>query len=217
LFYDLPSIATSISGSTTNGGASYTQNNPAGPSPAVVFTAANGVQFQSGVNPFTGAAAPTLGGYGADPNFREPYLMNFSLGIQQQLGRSTLITTNYVGSLGRRLPYLADLNQPVASALPSSAPYTRPFAGNNYSGQTLTGFFAGIDQVRTGANSNYNGLQVSLKQSQWHGLAANISYTWARSMDTVSSATTPSNSYNLKLDYGPSTYDTRNTATGFVT
>jgi hypothetical protein len=217
IFYDLPSIATSISGTTTNGGASYTQNNPAGPSPAVVYTAAAGVQLQTNVNPFTGAAAPTLGGYSATPNFREPYLMNYSLGVQQQFSRSTMLTLNYVGSQGRRLPYLADLNQPIASALPSSAPYTRPFAGNNYSGQTITGFFAGIDQVRTGANSNYNGLQASLKQSLWHGITFNANYTWARSMDTVSSTTTPSNSYNLALDYGPSTYDTRNTLNGFVT
>jgi hypothetical protein len=71
--------------------------------------------------------------------------------------------------------------------------------------------------VNTSATSNYSGLQVTLKQGIWHGLTATMNYTWAKSMDTVSSTTTPSNSYNLKMDYGPSTYDTRNTGTGFAT
>jgi hypothetical protein len=217
IFFDLPSIATSVSGTTTNGGASFTQSNPAGSSPALVKTGATGIQFQYGVNPFVGAAAPTLGGYSAQQNFREPYLMNFSLGIEQQFTKATLLNISYVGSLGRCLAYLADINQPVASAQKSSAPYTRPYSGTSYVNQSVTGSLAAIDQVRSGATSNYNGLQISLKQSLWHGISATVNYTWARSMDTVSSTTTPSNSYNLKLDYGPSTYDTRNTFNGFAT
>jgi hypothetical protein len=217
IFYDLPSISNSISGTTTNGGASYTQSNPAGAAPALVFTGANGIQLQKNVNPFVGAAPPSIGAMGDNPRFREPYLMNFSLGIEQQFSKSTLFNLGYVGSLGRRLTWLADLNQPVASALPSSAAYTRPYAATQYPGQTYQGALAGIDQVNTSATSNYNGLQTTLKQGFAHGLTATLNYTWARSMDTVSSATTPSNSYNLKGDYGPSTYDTRNTVTGFVT
>jgi len=217
IFFDLPSIATSISGSTTNGGAAYTQSNPAGSAPALVKTAASGIQFQYGVNPFTGATTPTLGGYSAQQNFREPYLANFSLGVERQFTKATLLNVSYVGSLGRRLAYLADLNQPVASAQASSAAYTRPYSGTSYANQSVTGAFAGIDQLRSGATSNYNGLQVSLKQSFWHGISAVVNYTWARSFDTVSSTTTPSNSYNLKADYGPSTFDTRNTFNGFAT
>jgi hypothetical protein len=217
IFYDLPSISSSISGSTGNGGASYTQSNPAGAAPALVFTGANGIQFQSNVNPFVGAAPPSIGAMGDNPRFREPYLMNFSLGIEQQFTKSTLFNLGYVGSLGRRLTWLADLNQPIASALPSSAAYTRPYAATSYPGQTYAGALAGIDQVNTSATSNYNGMQTTLKQGIAHGLTATLNYTWARSMDTVSSVTTPSNSYNLKMDYGPSTYDTRNTVTGFVT
>ena len=143
--------------------------------------------------------------------------MNFSLGIEQQFSKSTLLNIGYVGSLGRRLTFLRDLNQPTAAPLASSAAYTRPFAGTLYGNQTISGALAGIDQVNTGANSNYNGLQVALKQSNWHGITATFNYTWARSMDQVSSDTTPSNSQNLALDYGPSTYDTRNTVTGFAT
>ena len=86
IFYDLPPVSNSISGTTTNGGATYTQDNPAGPSPAIVYTSSN-VTFQTNVNPFIGANPPQVGAMGVNPNFREPYLMNFSLGVEQQLRR----------------------------------------------------------------------------------------------------------------------------------
>jgi hypothetical protein len=217
IFYDLPPISNSISGSTGNGGASYTQSNPAGPAPALVFTGAAGIQFQSNVNPFVGAAPPSLGAMGDNPRFREPYLMNFSLGIEQQFSKTTLLNLGYVGSLGRRLTWIADLNQPIASALPSTAAYVRPYPGTSYANQSYTGALAGIDQVNTSANSNYNAMQLSLKQGLYRGLTATFNYTWAHSMDQASSDATPENSYNLEQDYGASTYDTRNTVTGFVT
>jgi hypothetical protein len=215
IFYDLPPISNSISGTTTNGGATYTQDNPAGPNPAIVYTSST-VTFQTGINPFTGANPPQVGAMGVNQNFREPYLMNFQLGIEQQLSRTTLFSAGYVGSQGRRLTVLYDINQPTGYA---SGNYIRPYAALTYPGQTVfTGqSLLGIDQVNTGAISNYNALQVTVKQGLWHGITSTFNYTWAKSMDDASSDTTPMNSYNLKQDYGPSTYDTRNTVTGFVT
>jgi hypothetical protein len=222
IFYDLPPISNSISGTTTNGGATYTQDNPAGPSPAIVYTA-SGFTFATGVNPFAGATPPPVGGFGVNQNFREPYLMNFSFGIEQQLAKSTLLTIGYVGSEGRRLTVLYDINQPGPgssyNATTKAYTYVRPYAATSYPGQTVfTGQpLLGINQVNTGAVSNYNALQLTLKQGLWHGITSTFNYTWAHSMDDDSSLTTPMNSTNLKQDYGASTYDTRNTVTGFVT
>ena len=217
IFYDLPPISNSISGTTTNGGATYVQDNPAGPSPAIVYTSST-VTFQTNVNPFQGANPPQVGAWGANQNFREPYLMNFSLGIEHQFSKSTLLTIGYVGSEGRRLTVLYDLNQPTAYNSTTKA-YTRPYAALTYPGQTVfTGLpLLGINQVNTGAVSNYNALQLTVKQGLWHGITSTFNYTWAHSMDDSSSLTTPMNSFNLKQDYGASTYDTRNTVTGFVT
>jgi Carboxypeptidase regulatory-like domain len=221
IFYDLPPMSNSVSGTTTNGGASYTQNNPAGPSPALVYTASPGVQFQTNVNPFASLVPPSLGGFSVNPRFREPYLMNFSIGVEQQLAKSTLLTVGYVGSQGRRLTVLYDLNQPLPgssyNASTKAYTYVRPYAGISYPNQTVAGAMAGINQVNTGGISNYNGLQVTVKQGDWHGITAIFNYTWAHALDDDSSLTTPMNSFNLKQDYGNSTYDTRNTVTGFVT
>ena len=43
-----------------------------------------------------------------DPNYKTPYEMHFSLGIQRQLPGGWLVEANYVGKLGRRLPALGD-------------------------------------------------------------------------------------------------------------
>ena len=97
--------------------------------------------------------------------------------------------------------------------------YIRPYSALTYPNQTVnTGLpLLGINQVNTGAISNYNAMQVTVKQGLWHGITSVFNYTWAHSMDDSSSLTTPMNSQNLKQDYGASTYDTRNTVTGFVT
>ncbi len=114
IFYDVPPMQNMVSGTSTNGGATYTQNNPAGPDAAVNFVASN-VTLQTNVDPFIGANPPQLGAFGVQPNIRMPYLENYSLGVEQQLGKNTLLTMGYVGSSGRRLMVLYDLNQPVAS------------------------------------------------------------------------------------------------------
>ncbi|WP_158791099.1 TonB-dependent receptor [Granulicella sp. L60] len=214
LFYDVPPMSNMVSGTTKNGGAQYTQNNPAGPDPAVIYSASN-VQFAYNVNAFTGAAPPQLGAMGVNPNFRIPYSMNFSLNIEQQLSNTTLFTVGYVGTQGRRLAILYDLNQPIGYA---NGSYIRPFSATSYPGQTITNTntLAGINQVNSGASSNYNSLQVTLRQSMWHGITATMNYTWSHSMDYASSEVNPMNSYNLKQDYGASTFDRRNVLTGFA-
>jgi len=116
-----------------------------------------------------------------------------------------MLTITYAGSVGRRLAYVADLNQlPITT---DAAARVRPYA-SEYP------YLTAINQVNSGATSNYNSLQITLVQSQWHGLSAKVYYTWSRSMDDSSSATTPQNSLNLRGDYGLSTFDVRNNFTG---
>jgi hypothetical protein len=43
-----------------------------------------------------------------DPNYKTPYEMHFSFGIQRELPGNWLVEADYVGKLGRRLPALAD-------------------------------------------------------------------------------------------------------------
>ena len=215
-FYDVPAMSSWISGTTTNGGAAYAQNNPAGPDAAAIFNQSN-VQWQAGLNPFASAVAPQVGAFGVNQNFKMPYSQVFSLGIEQQFTKSTLFTVGYVGTQARRLQVLYDLNQPVANGTSTTSvrPYTQTsFVNENplYIGKPLLA----INQLNFGASSNYNSLQATLKQAAWKGVQGTLNYTWSKSMDDASTNTTPMNSYNIHADYGPSTFDARHTITGFV-
>jgi hypothetical protein len=217
LYYDVPGMTNMVSGYTGNGGAGYTQNNPAGPDPAYTLAVSNFTWAQN-VDPFIGAALPQLGAMGVQPNYRIQYSMNTSLNIEEQLTNSTLFTLGYVGTQGRRLAVLYDLNEPINYNFTTKT-YIRPYDSQlTFANQSVfTGQpFAGIDQVTSGASANYNSLQAVLRQSLKHGFSITANYTWAHSMDDASSDVTPMNSYNLHQDYGPSTFDIRHTFTGFA-
>ncbi len=216
IFYDFPAMSSWITGSTSNGGGGYAQNNPAGPDAAAIFNQ-NNVQWQIGVNPFVGAVAPQVGAYGVNQNFKMPYAQVFSFNIEQQLSRTTMFTVGYTGTLGRRLETLIDLNQPQANGTSTTSP--RPYLQTNYPNMNAT--YAGkpllaINQLNFNGTSNYHSMQASVKQAAWHGVQATLNYTWSKSMDVASSNTTPMNSYNLAADYGPSTFDGRHNVNGYV-
>ena len=216
-FFDTVAMSAFASGTTGNGGSAYSQNNPAGPDAAAIYIN-NAVSWQVGVNPFVGAAAPTVGAVGVDPRIKMPYEDEFNLNIEQQVSRKTLMTVGYVGTLGRHLLTYFDLNQPVASGSTaySSRPYASQTAFVNENGAFVGGALQGINQLRGAATSNYSALQVSVRQATWKGFSGSFNYTWSKSMDTNSSTSTPMNSYNLKADYGPSTFDGRNNFNGYV-
>jgi hypothetical protein len=216
IFYDFPAMSSWITGTTTNGGAAYAQNNPAGPDAAGIFNQTN-VQWQVGVNPFVGAVAPQVGAFGVNQDFKMPYAQVFSLNVEQQISRTTLVTIGYTGTLGRRLEVLLDINQPKANG--TSTTSARPYLQTSYSNMNPT--FAGkpllaINQLNFIGSSNYNSLQASVKQATWHGVQATLNYTYSKSLDNASSNTTPMNSYDLNADYGPSTFDGRHNVNGFV-
>ncbi len=216
IFYDFPAMSSWITGTSTNGGAGYAQNNPAGPDAAAIFVQSN-VNWQVNVNPFVGANAPQVGAFGVNQNFKMPRASVASLNIEQQLTRTTLFTVGYVGSFGSHLQVLYDINQPIASgtATPNARPYLQtsfPNENPTFAGKPLLG----INQLNFEGASNFHSLQTTLKQAAWKGIQATLNYTWSKAMDDASSSTTPMNSYNLHQDYGPSTFDNRNVLNGFV-
>ncbi len=216
IFYDFPAMSSWATGTTTNGGANYAQNNPAGSAAAAIFVQTN-VQWQPNVNPFAGANAPQVGAFGVNQNFKMPRATVASFNVEQQLSKSTLFTLGYVGSFGSHLEVLYDINQPVASG--SSTPNLRPYRQTVFPNEnpTFAGKpFLGINQLNFEAASNFHSLQATVKQAAWKGVQTTLNYTWSKSMDDASSNTTPMNSYNLHQDYGPSTFDNRNVLNGFV-
>ena len=46
--------------------------------------------------------------------------------------------------------------------------------------------FGAVTQLSTGANSHYNGLQLTAEKRLGHGLQVQVNYTWSHCIDTVS-------------------------------
>jgi len=140
-----------------------------------------------------------------------PYFMEWSLGLEQQLGSTGSLLAQYVGTRAVSQPYQTQVNgyQTVCQGCFAPFPYAQPTDAR----------FAAVTQLATGANSHYDGLQVSAKKRFAHGLMGQLNYTWSRCMDTVSNGgflqfaaggilnPLPG---ELARDYGPCDYDIRN-------
>jgi len=201
IFFDAQSVNSFQSASAQNGAATGIGFNPGGSHPVYKLSATN-VTFQPGVPVFGGSVpTPPFGAYAVSQGYRTPYSQNFNLNIQTQITSSTLLQTGYVGTLGRRLAVLENINQPITGVRPLAQQF--PMLGS-------------INTLMTAASSSYNSLQTAFRQEFWRGVTANINYTWSHAIDTASTFSTPMNSYNLALDKGASTFDTRHILTGFV-
>ena len=135
-------------------------------------------------------------------NFRTPYMQQWDLGIQQQIGKSRVVEVAYVGSKGTDLLTARDINQ----AFPSpQQPNLRP-----------NPLFADVDYLESAANSIYHSLQARYQQRLTAGLSMLASYTFSKSIDDASDffssagdANFPQNSYNLRAERGLSNFDVR--------
>jgi hypothetical protein len=140
-------------------------------------TAAQLTPSVSALNPFPGGAilpAPTpfnQVSYFADPHYRNPYSLQWNFGIEHQVGGSTILSANYVGSGNRRL----DIGGFYNTAL-------TPGPGNPQS-RALFPYIKATNYDRSWGRSSYEGLQLQLQKRFSHGVAATVSYTWSKSID----------------------------------
>src|ERR1700733_5821522 len=100
---------------TDNTGPAY---NPIGPNPVFITYDVNTPVLQPGVPVFVPSSvmpgtASSTDAFTVSRNLRTPYVYNYNLNIQQQLLPNTVLQVGYVGSLGRKLFYFRDINQPT--------------------------------------------------------------------------------------------------------
>jgi hypothetical protein len=67
-------------------------------------------------------------------------------------------------------------------------------------------------------NSHYEALEISVKQHEFHGLSAQVAFTWSKALGyTNGTGTTMDDSYNLHYDWGLQGYDLpRKLVTSFI-
>jgi len=145
-----------------------------------------------------------------DGKLHAPYFMEWSLGIEHQFGTTASLQAQYVGTRAVNQPYSTQVNgyQTVCQGCFAPFPYMQPTDPR----------FGAVTQFSTGANSHYNGLQLTAMKRLGHGLQGQVNYTWSRCMDTVSNGGFLSFSAggilsplpgDLARDYGPCDYDIR--------
>ena len=131
-----------------------------------------------------------------NPHHVLPRTYEWNAAVERAFGKADVLTVTYLGAAGRKL-----MRQDI-------------FIGPN---PNFTGEF---DLISNRADSSYEALQAQFRHRFEHGLQALLSYTWAHTIDDVSSDSYFANvspSYSpLSQERGSSDYDIRHTFTGAI-
>jgi hypothetical protein len=188
---------------------------PGIPNSAVDATVAANRAFQTAFS--AGAATPYAVNLNTFPSgtLKTPYFLQWSLGLERELGSHGSMRLDYVGTRAVHEPYQVQLNgyQTVCDGC------FAPFAYN----QPLDQRFGSVNEFRTGAGSHYSGLQTSASK-QIGGLTLRGNYTYSHCIDEVSNGgLLPFSSLgilaplpgDLHKEYGNCDYDVRHNLSAF--
>jgi hypothetical protein len=133
-------------------------------------------------------------------NARSP-MYTWTLGIEHAFRANTSLTVNYVGTHASNTASEIDINQPAPgtsdpAAIQSRLPYSSQFP-----------WFQGIFVYGPAGYSNYNALQVTFVQRNFHGLTMNAAYTFSRDLAVTKGGNDPyiTQSNCISCDYGLAT------------
>ena len=218
-YFDSPNLNPFLDNRPGNAAPNGVEGNPTGPNPVASVSPNSGkTNIVGGVGIFptsaTCTAAAPCGIFSVNRNFRPSYNENYSINLERTISPNVIMQIGYVGSAGRHLLSLLDINQSTPFASPTGAQLqaTRPY-------NTLYPQYGNINQIESIGTSNYNALQTQLRLQNFHGFSAQTIYTWGHNMDEVTAyrGALPQDSRNFKGDYGNSDFDTRHTFTSFLT
>jgi hypothetical protein len=138
--------------------------------------------------------------YSVNQNYRVPYFFTYNLQVEKSFGNSAVLQVGYVGSGGRKLGTILNINQTGTISCAVGCPFTN---------------YGSIIQLNSIGTSNYNSLQTTFRIRSWHGLTSTFAYTWAHALDTGTQyrGVIPLDSFNLKQEYGNGDFDTRHNFT----
>jgi len=149
-------------------------------------------------------------------NYKLPTTYQYSAGVQQALGKKTVLSLAYVGSQTRHMSYRQEINLPPYADLPAliASGGTGINQLYNYAG------FGAIRLSENGADGHYNAFQADLHGQVQRDLYMQFAYTVAKAIDPNAGGTGYGGDLNnvtnpyvgWKYDVGPSSYDRRQVA-----
>ena len=135
-----------------------------------------------------------------DPGLKNPYVEQFSLGVQRQLPFGMLMETTYVGNVGHHLLRQPNINFPSLASVAANPSNSTNFY-NPYKG------FSGISMWLSDSNSYYNALQVYLSKRTGM-ITYTVGYTFAKGLgDSQSNGNSNENWQSLNYTYGELSID----------
>lgn len=178
-------------------------------------------------SPFVGNVALSVAGASpvprhVDQHLKTAYYEQIHFGVETGFGHGYVAEANYIGTLGRQLVGLENINTfEGRTACSGAANQARCAAlGITAFGTARPNPRFGNDNFRTnGFSSNYNAAQASLRKGFQNGLQATLNYTYSKALDQISDvftikggATGIPTPYNPRNNYGPADFDTRHLA-----
>jgi len=188
---------------------------PGVPNSAVDATVAANQTFQSAFR--SNAASPLAVNLNTFPSgtLKTPYFLQWSLGLEREVGSRGSVRVDYVGTRAVHEPYQVQLNgyQTVCNGCFAPFAYKQP----------LDSRFGSVNEFRTDAGSHYSGLQTSATK-QFAGLTLKANYTFSHCIDEVSNGGLLAYSSlgiiaplpgSLRREYGNCDYDIRHNVSAF--
>ncbi len=137
-------------------------------------------------------------------NLKLPYVDQWNLTVERDLGGGLNLSVGYVGNVGRHLNGGYNLNAaiPGPGPLTSREPLYQRFAAIGMPGINQT-----INDKCDCTSSNYNGLQVQASKRYTNGYSLQVSYTYSKAMDFGQATFLSTNQYDARTSYGPADFD----------
>jgi hypothetical protein len=179
--------------------------NPPNYAVVVVRTGVNAVT-NSNSGPLAGSsgtvALPPTSLRHVDQNIRTAQTQFHSATIDQQLGRNTVLEISYNGSRGIHLYDIKNYNIPGSGNLYLGDPIKDPVSGMSAL-TPLNAQFSNDNNRGSNGDSYYNGVNVQLntRDLRHSGLSIIANYTYAHSLDDLSTAFSEDSAENFELGY----------------
>lgn len=167
-----------------------------------------------------------------DPNQRSGYVEQASFGPEFEIFQDTVLSATYVGNWGRKMNRLRNANQGLITGTDSGCPIVQfPFGNLNTvstvdtlkagGGCGLTGQHAFLELATNDGNTDYNGLELSLRRRMSKGVGYAVNYTLSHGLanfgDNLTAGPLPQNAYNYSAEMSNSNLDIRHRFVGNFT
>lgn len=164
-----------------------------------------------------------------DPDQRSSYVEQASFGPEIQITGDTVVAATYVGNWGRKMNRLRNYNQAQITGTDNGCPIIDfPYANLNTithidtfvsAGRcAVTGQHAFLEYATNDGNTDYNGLELSLRRRMSKGLSYALNYTYSHGLanfgDNLTAGPLPQNAYDYSAEMSNSILDIRHRFVG---